>query len=145
MPCRAGGIFIISFDSMVKSNTSTSSKKQKRKVFEGFAFIQASLNNTIITITNPKGDVISWASAGVVGFKGSRKASPFAARAAATAVAKQSMTQGMQQVKVLVKGPGLGRETAIRGLQEAGLRVMLIRDVTPLPHNGCRPPSKRRI
>jgi small subunit ribosomal protein S11 len=130
---------------MVKSNTSTSSKKQKRKVFEGFAFIQASLNNTIITITNPKGDVISWASAGVVGFKGSRKASPFAARAAATAVAKQSMTQGMQQVKVLVKGPGLGRETAIRGLQEAGLRVMLIRDVTPLPHNGCRPPSKRRI
>ena len=130
---------------MVKSNTSTSSKKQKRKVFEGFAFIQASLNNTIITITNPKGDVISWASAGVVGFKGSRKASPFAARAAATAVAKQSMTQGMQQVKVLVKGPGLGRETAIRGLQEAGLRVMLIRDITPLPHNGCRPPSKRRI
>jgi small subunit ribosomal protein S11 len=130
---------------MVKPNTSTSSKKQKRKVFEGFAFIQASLNNTIITITNPKGDVISWASAGVVGFKGSRKASPFAARAAATAVAKQSMTQGMQQVKVLVKGPGLGRETAIRGLQEAGLRVMLIRDITPLPHNGCRPPSKRRI
>jgi small subunit ribosomal protein S11 len=145
MPHRAGEIFIISFDSMIKSNTSTSSKKQKRKVFEGFAFIQASLNNTIITITNPKGDVISWASAGVVGFKGSRKASPFAARAAATAVAKQSMTQGMQQVKVLVKGPGLGRETAIRGLQEAGLRVMLIRDVTPLPHNGCRPPSKRRI
>ena len=89
--------------------------------------------------------MISWASAGVVGFKGSRKASPFAARAAATAVAKQSMTQGMQQVKVLVKGPGLGRETAIRGLQEAGLRVMLIRDITPLPHNGCRPPSKRRI
>jgi small subunit ribosomal protein S11 len=133
------------FDFMVKPNTSTSSKKQKRKVFEGFAFIQASLNNTIITITNPKGDVISWASAGVVGFKGSRKASPFAARAAATAVAKQSMTQGMQQVKVLVKGPGLGRETAIRGLQEAGLRVMLIRDITPLPHNGCRPPSKRRI
>ena len=130
---------------MVKPNTSTSSKKQKRKVFEGFAFIQASLNNTIITITNPKGDVISWASAGVVGFKGSRKASPFAARAAATAVAKQSMTQGMHQVKVLVKGPGLGRETAIRGLQEAGLRVMLIRDITPLPHNGCRPPSKRRI
>ena len=130
---------------MVKPNTSTSSKKQKRKVFEGFAFIQASLNNTIITITNPKGDVISWASAGVVGFKGSRKASPFAARAAATAVAKQSMTQGMQQVKVLVKGPGLGRETAIRGLQEAGLRVMLIRDITPLPHNGCRPPTKRRI
>jgi len=130
---------------MAKPNTSTSSKKQKRKVFEGFAFIQASLNNTIITITNPKGDVISWASAGVVGFKGSRKASPFAARAAATAVAKQSMTQGMQQVKVLVKGPGLGRETAIRGLQEAGLRVMLIRDITPLPHNGCRPPSKRRI
>lgn len=145
MPYWAGEIFIISFDSMVKANTSTSSKKQKRKVFEGFAFIQASLNNTIITITNPKGDVISWASAGVVGFKGSRKASPFAARAAATAVAKQSMTQGMQQVKVLVKGPGLGRETAIRGLQEAGLRVMLIRDVTPLPHNGCRPPSKRRI
>jgi len=145
MPYRAGKVFIIPFDSMVKSNTSTSSKKQKRKVFEGFAFIQASLNNTIITITNPKGDVISWASAGVVGFKGSRKASPFAARAAATAVAKQSMTQGMQQVKVLVKGPGLGRETAIRGLQEAGLRVMLIRDVTPLPHNGCRPPSKRRI
>jgi small subunit ribosomal protein S11 len=136
---------IISFDPMVKSNISSSSKKQKRKVFEGFAYIQAGMNNTIVTITNPQGDVICWASSGVVGFKGSRKSTPFAARAAAAAAAKQSMTQGMQQVKVLVKGPGLGRETAIRGLQDAGLRVMLIRDITPLPHNGCRPPSKRRI
>lgn len=130
---------------MVQSKSSTSSKKQKRKVFEGFAYIQAGMNNTIITITTPQGDVICWASAGVVGFKGSRKSTPFAAKAAATAAAKQSMTQGMQLVKVLVKGPGLGRETAIRGLQEAGLRVTLIRDITPLPHNGCRPPSKRRI
>lgn len=129
---------------MVKSTTTTS-KKQKRKVYEGFAYIQATLNNTIITITNPKGDVLCWSSAGAAGFKGSRKETPFAAKAAATSAAKQSMALGMQVVKVLVKGPGLGRETAIRGLQEAGLRVTLIRDITPLPHNGCRPPAKRRI
>lgn len=130
---------------MAKSNSSTSSKKQKRKVFEGFAYIQAGMNNTIVTITNPQGDVLCWASAGVCGFKGSRKSTPFAAKATAAAAAKQSMMQGMQQVKVLVQGPGLGRETAIRGLQDAGLRVTLIRDITPLPHNGCRPPAKRRI
>jgi len=128
---------------MVKSNTS--SKKQKRKVFDGYVYIQAGMNNTIVTITNPQGNVLCWASAGVVGFKGSRKSTPFAAKATATAAAKQSMMQGMQNVTVFVKGPGLGRETAIRGLQEAGLRVTLIRDITPLPHNGCRPPSKRRI
>lgn len=135
----------ISFDSMVKSTTTSSTKKQKRRVFEGFAYIQASMNNTIVTMTHPQGDVLCWASAGVVGFKGSRKSTPFAARATAMAVAKQSMMQGMQEVKVFVKGPGLGRETAIRGLQDAGLRVTLIRDVTPLPHNGCRPPAKRRV
>lgn len=130
---------------MAKLNSSTSPRKQKRKVLDGFAYIQAGMNNTIVTITNPNGDVVCWSSAGACGFKGSRKATPFAAKATATAAAKQSMLQGMQQVKVLVKGPGLGRETAIRGLQEAGLRVTLIRDITPLPHNGCRPPAKRRV
>lgn len=132
-------------DFMVKVTTSNALKKQKRKIFEGFAYIHAGMNNTIVTITNPKGDVLCWASAGVCGFKGSRKSTPFAAKATANAAAKQSMALGMQQVKVLVKGPGFGRETAIRGLQEAGLRLLVIRDITPLPHNGCRPPGKRRI
>jgi small subunit ribosomal protein S11 len=130
---------------MATLHSSASPKKQKRKVVDGFAYINAGMNNTIVTITHPNGDVLCWASAGVCGFKGSRKSTPFAAKATATAAAKQSMMQGMQRIKVLVQGPGLGRETAIRGLQEAGLRVTLIRDITPLPHNGCRPPAKRRV
>ena len=120
-------------------------KKAKRKIPKGVVHIQATFNNTIITITTLKGEVISWCSSGVCGFKGARKGTPFAAKTAATSAAKQSIAQGMRQAKVLVKGPGPGRETAIRGLQEAGLRVTVIRDITALPHNGCRPPKKRRI
>lgn len=120
-------------------------KKVKRKVPKGIVHIQASFNNTIITITNLKGEVISWSSAGACGFKGARKGTPFAAKTAAEAAARQSLDQGMKQAKVMVKGPGAGRETAIRGLQEAGLHVILIRDITAIPHNGCRPRKKRRI
>ena len=130
---------------MAKKIEKSAKKKFREKVSQGVAHIQSTFNNTIVTITNPQGDVLCWASAGVCGFKGSRKSTPFAAKATATTAAKQSMMQGMQQVKVLVQGPGLGRETAIRGLQEAGLQVTVIRDITPLPHNGCRPPAKRRI
>jgi small subunit ribosomal protein S11 len=121
------------------------SKKAKRKTPKGVVHIQASFNNTIITITTLRGEVISWSSAGACGFRGARKGTPFAAKTAAATAAKESMTQGMQQARVMVKGIGPGRDTAIRGLQEAGLRVKLIRDITPIPHNGCRPPKKRRI
>lgn len=120
-------------------------KKSKKKVPRGVVHIQASFNNTIVTITNLKGEVIAWSSSGACGFKGARKGTPFAAKTAAELAAKQSIDQGMKEAKVLVKGPGAGRETAIRGLQEAGLTVTLIRDITPIPHNGCRPPKKRRI
>lgn len=120
-------------------------KKVKRKVPKGVVHIQASFNNTIVTITNLKGEVIAWSSSGSCGFKGARKGTPFAAKTAAESAAKQSLDQGMKEARVLVKGPGAGRETAIRGLQEAGLIVTLIRDITPIPHNGCRPPKKRRI
>lgn len=120
-------------------------KKSKKKVPRGVVHIQATFNNTIVTITNLKGEVIAWSSSGACGFKGARKGTPFAAKTAAELAAKQSIDQGMKEAKVLVKGPGAGRETAIRGLQEAGLTVTLIRDITPIPHNGCRPPKKRRI
>jgi small subunit ribosomal protein S11 len=130
---------------MVKQLKKSGSKKTKRKIPKGIAHIQASFNNTIITITNLKGNVISWSSAGTCGFKGARKSTPFAAKTAAEAAAKVSLDQGMKQVKVLVKGPGSGRETAIRGLQEAGLSIVLIRDITAIAHNGCRSPKKRRI
>ena len=130
---------------MVRQIKKSSPKKIKRKVPTGIVHIQASFNNTIITITNLKGEVISWSSAGACGFKGARKSTPFAAKTAAETAAKLSVDQGMKQAKVLVKGPGAGRETAIRGLQEAGLNVILIRDITSIPHNGCRPPKKRRI
>ena len=130
---------------MIKQLKKLSPKKIKRKVPKGIVHIQATFNNTIITITNLKGDVISWSSAGTCGFKGARKSTPFAAKTAAEAAAKGSLDQGMRQARVLVKGPGAGRETAIRGLQEAGLSIILIRDITSIPHNGCRPPKKRRI
>lgn len=130
---------------MVKQIKKSLPKKIKRKVPKGIVHIQASFNNTIITITNLKGEVICWSSAGACGFKGARKSTPFAAKTAAEAAAKSSLDQGMKQAKVLVKGPGAGRETAIRGLQEAGLSIILIRDITSIPHNGCRPPKKRRI
>lgn len=130
---------------MARQIRKISPKKVKKKVPKGIVQIQASFNNTIITITNFKGDVISWSSAGACGFKGARKGTPFAAKTAAEIAAKQSVDQGMKEVKVMVKGPGAGREPALRGLQEAGLLITLIRDITPIPHNGCRPPKKRRI
>jgi small subunit ribosomal protein S11 len=109
------------------------------------AHIQSTFNNTIVTITDQKGNVLAWASAGMTGFKGSRKGTPFAAGLAAESAARKAMEHGVKQVEVYVKGPGAGREAAIRSLQAAGLEVNLIRDVTPIPHNGCRPPKRRRV
>jgi small subunit ribosomal protein S11 len=120
-------------------------KKAKRSVPEGVAHIHSTFNNTIITITDPTGNVVSWASAGNVGFKGSRKGTPFAAQLAAEAAAKRAIDAGMRSVQVFVKGPGAGRESALRSLQAAGFTISLIKDVTPIPHNGCRPPKRRRV
>jgi len=121
-------------------------KKRDRRVgTNGVAHVQASFNNTIITITDMDGNVISWASAGKVGFKGSRKSTPFAAQVAAEATAREALNLGMKRVEVWVKGPGGGREAAIRSLQAAGLEISAIKDVTPIPHNGCRPPKRRRV
>ena len=120
-------------------------KKAKRAVPEGVAHIHSTFKNTIITITDPTGNVVSWASAGNVGFKGSRKGTPFAAQLAAEAAAKRAIDAGMRTVQVFVKGPGAGRESALRSLQAAGFTISLIKDVTPIPHNGCRPPKRRRV
>nr|AYD72449.1 30S ribosomal protein S11 [Batophora oerstedii]AYD72478.1 30S ribosomal protein S11 [Batophora occidentalis] len=120
-------------------------KKIKTKSLQGIVHIQATFNNTIITVTNQQGEVIACSSSGACGFKGARKGTPFAAKIAAETAAQQSSDQGMKQVKVFVRGPGPGRETAIRGLQEAGLITLVIRDITSIPHNGCRPPKKRRV
>ena len=120
-------------------------KKERKLVQSGVAHIQASFNNTIVTITDMGGNSIVWASSGNQGFKGSRKSTPFAAQRAGEAAAKKAMEHGMRQVDVYVNGPGSGRESAIRSLQSAGLRINLIRDVTPIPHNGCRPPKRRRV
>jgi len=120
-------------------------KKEKKNVLQGRVHIQSTFNNTIVTSTDMLGNAIAWASAGTSGFKGARKGTPFASQSAAESVAKKSMEQGMKTVEVYVKGPGSGRETAIRSLQSAGLEITLIKDVTPIPHNGCRPPKKRRV
>ncbi len=120
-------------------------KKEKKNVQVGIVHIHASFNNTVVTVTDMQGNVVVWASAGNQGFKGSRKSTPFAAQRAAEAVAKKAMEQGMKQVDVYVKGPGPGRESAIRSIQGAGLKINLIKDVTPIPHNGCRPPKRRRV
>jgi small subunit ribosomal protein S11 len=120
-------------------------KKIKKAVQTGVAHIQATFNNTIITITDPEGNVVSWSSAGTMGFKGSRRSTPFAAQMAADSAAKKAMEHGMKSVTILVKGPGSGREAAMRAVQAAGLRVSMVRDVTPIPHNGCRPPKRRRV
>jgi small subunit ribosomal protein S11 len=121
-------------------------KKKGRKVeATGVAHIKATFNNTIVTLTDEAGNVIAWASPGKVGFKGSRKSTPFAAQRAAQAAARESMEMGLRRVEVWVKGPGSGREAAIRSLQAAGLEITAIRDVTPIPHNGCRPPKRRRV
>jgi small subunit ribosomal protein S11 len=120
-------------------------KKEKKAVPYGVAHIQASFNNTIITFTDPQGNVIAWGSSGSSGFKGSRKSTPYAAQIAAQNAAKLAMELGVREVEVLVRGPGPGRESAVRALQQTGIRVRAIRDETPIPHNGCRPPKKRRV
>jgi small subunit ribosomal protein S11 len=120
-------------------------KREKKNVPVGHAHIQATFNNTIVTITDPTGGVIAWGSAGLVGFKGSRKSTPYAASQTADLAARKAMEHGVRQVEVFVKGPGAGREQAIRSLQAAGLEVSAITDVTPIPHNGCRPPKRRRV
>ena len=121
-------------------------KRRDRKVStSGVAHVQASFNNTIVTITDMDGNLVSWASAGKVGFKGSRKSTPFAAQVAAEATAREALNYGMKRVEVWVKGPGAGREAAIRSLQAVGLEISAIKDVTPIPHNGCRPPKRRRV
>lgn len=118
---------------------------EKRVVHHGLAHIQASFNNTLVTITDGDGHVVAWSSAGAIGFKGSRKGTPFAAQLAAEAAAKRAIDAGMRTVQVFVKGPGAGRESALRSLQAAGFTISLIKDVTPIPHNGCRPPKRRRV
>ena len=130
----------------VKKKTKKSERKKVTKnVPSGIVYIQATFNNTIVTITDLSGNVVSWASAGSSGFSGSRKSTPFAAQVTAGAAAQKAIACGMRQAEIYVKGPGSGRETAIRALQSAGLVVNLIKDVTPIPHNGCRPPKRRRV
>ena len=120
-------------------------RRERKNISAGQAHIKSSFNNTIISITDPQGGLVSWASGGTVGFKGSRKSTPFAAQLAAESCAKKAMEHGMRRVEVFVRGPGSGRETAIRALQAAGLEVASITDCTPVPHNGCRPPKRRRM
>lgn len=120
-------------------------RKKKKNIPTGVAHIQATFNNTMVTITDPAGNSVAWASAGSQGFKGSRKSTPFAAQMAAEAAAKKAMEHGMKSIEVRVRGPGAGRESALRALQAAGFEVTMIRDVTPIPHNGCRPPKRRRV
>ena len=120
-------------------------RRERKNIEEGAVHIQSSFNNTIITITDVNGNTISWASAGELGFKGSRKSTPFAAQSASETAAKLAIEHGLKKVEVYVKGPGSGRESAIRALETVGLQITLIRDVTPMPHNGCRPPMRRRV
>ena len=120
-------------------------RKEKKNIPSGIVHIQSTFNNTIVTITDPAGNVVAWSSAGVQGFKGSRKSTPYAAQIAAEDAAKKAMEHGMKNVEVYVKGPGSGRESALRSLQAAGFNVLMIKDVTPIPHNGCRPPKRRRV
>ncbi len=128
-----------------KKNTSTRRRRDRKVVERGSAHIQSTFNNTIVTITDTQGNAVSWASAGEMGFRGSRKSTPFAAQTAAETAAKVAVDRGMKTIEVYVKGPGAGREAAIRALQTAGLEVTMIKDVTPIPHNGCRPPKRRRV
>jgi 30S ribosomal protein S11 len=128
-----------------KKTAGTRKRREKKNIERGSAHIQSTFNNTIITITDVNGNAISWASAGGLGFRGSRKSTPFAAQMASEVAAKAAMEHGLKTVEVFVKGPGSGREAAIRALQSAGLEVSMIKDVTPVPHNGCRPPKRRRV
>ena len=131
---------------MAKATKKVVKRRRERKVVEkGAAHIRSSFNNTMVTITDLEGNVLSWASSGGLGFRGSRKSTPFAAQSAAETAAKAAMEYGLKTVEVYVKGPGQGREAAIRALQSAGLEVVMIKDVTPIPHNGCRPPKRRRV
>ena len=131
---------------MAEVKTGLKKRKEKRKVPSlGVAHINATFNNTIVSITDPSGGVVAWASAGAAGFKGTKKGTPFAASSAAEKAAAKALEAGVREVNVLVKGPGAGRETAIRSLQSAGLEINSIKDVTPIPHNGCRPPKRRRV
>lgn len=128
-----------------KKTTATRKRREKKNIERGTVHIQSTFNNTIVTIADMQGNVVSWASAGEMGFRGSRKSTPFAAQTAAETAAKAAMEHGMKSVEVYVKGPGSGRESAIRALETVGLQVTLIKDVTPIPHNGCRPPKRRRV
>ncbi|MFH1037267.1 MAG: 30S ribosomal protein S11 [PVC group bacterium] len=130
---------------MVKEKKKTGKKKSTRSVVAGVAHIQATFNNTIVSITDLEGEVIAWASAGKSGFKGSRKSTSFAAQLVAQQAGNEAKNMGLQRIEVWVKGPGAGRESAVRALQSLGLRITAIRDVTPVPHNGCRPPKRRRV
>lgn len=123
----------------------TAKKKVRKSVPHGKCFVQAGFGNTIVTLTDPSGEVVAWSSAGHLGFKGSRKGTPFAAQVAAEDAAKKAMEQGMRSVDLFLKGPGAGREPAVRSISMTGLRISTMRDVTPVPHNGCRPPKRRRI
>ena len=128
-----------------KKSTATRRRREKKNIERGAAHIQSTFNNTIVTITDTQGNALSWASAGEMGFKGSRKSTPYAAQTAAETAAKLAMEHGLKTVEVYIKGPGQGRESAIRALQTAGLEIVSIKDVTPIPHNGCRPPKRRRV
>jgi len=130
---------------MAKAKAKVKAKKEKRSVSKGVAHIKSTFNNTIISIADPVGNVISWSSSGSQGFRGSRKGTPFAAQVAADVAAKKAMDCGVKTIDVFINGPGAGREAALRALQAAGFSISLIRDVTPLPHNGCRPPKRRRV
>ena len=130
---------------MAKTTTKRVRRIQRKNIERGAAHIHSTFNNTIVTLTDEAGNVISWASAGELGFKGSRKSTPFAAQMAAETASKTAMEHGLREVECYVKGPGAGREAAIRSLQAAGLEVSMIKDVTPIPHNGCRPPKRRRV
>ena len=129
----------------VQAKKTTTRRRERKNIEKGQAHIHSSFNNTIVTITDVQGNAISWASAGGLGFKGSRKSTPFASQMAAETAAKAAMEHGLKSVEVYVKGPGSGREAAIRALQTAGLEISMIKDVTPIPHNGCRPPKRRRV
>ncbi len=129
---------------MVKDKTRVK-RREKKNITSGIAFVNATYNNTMITITDAQGNAISWSSAGGMGFKGSRKSTPYAAQVAAEDAARKAMEHGMKTIEVMVKGPGTGRESALRALQSTGFTITSIKDVTPIPHNGCRPPKKRRV
>ena len=130
---------------MAQKKRTKAKRRERKSIPVGKAYIQSTFNNTIVTLTDPQGNVIAWGSSGTAGFKGSRKGTPYAAQMAARDTARKAMTHGLRQIEVYVKGPGCGREAAIRSLQSSGLYITSIKDVTPIPHNGCRPPKKRRV